>query len=435
MSSLDTFVAPAADLPGPDWLRRRRRDAADRVRAAGLPSSEEEVWRYSPIDDLDLDAYAPAPPTAPTAPTAQQPVAHLDGRDGAGLLATEPAATVTIVDGVVAGIDVAERWKAAGLVVGRAADLDDGAALLGAAVGEHWEVITALNDAVAPDPIVVRVPRGVSVDAPVLVRHHVATAGCAAVPRLVVHVGESAAVAVVEHTTSAPGKALVVPLTEVVVEQAGRVAHVAVQELGPETWQLGSLIARVEREATFSSTTAGLGGGYARLRTDCRLTGRGATGVLDAVYFGEEDQTLDFRTFQDHAAPDTTSDLLYKGAVAGRSRSIYTGLIRVRPEGRGTNAVQTNRNIKLSDGAWAESVPNLEIETNDVRCAHASAVGPIDEEQRFYLESRGVPPAMAERLIVSGFFDEVLARLAVPAIAASLRARIAAKLDRQGIGT
>jgi Fe-S cluster assembly protein SufD len=140
---------------------------------------------------------------------------------------------------------------------------------------------------------------------------------------------------------------------------------------------------------------------------------------------------LDFRTFQDHAAPDTTSNLLFKGAVGGHSRSVYTGLIRVRKNARGTNAFQTNRNIKLSEGAWAESVPNLEIENNDVRCSHASAVGPIDEDQRFYLESRGVPTPVAERLVVTGFFDEVLSRLPVPGAAAALRDLVADKLDRQ----
>jgi Fe-S cluster assembly protein SufD len=148
------------------------------------------------------------------------------------------------------------------------------------------------------------------------------------------------------------------------------------------------------------------------------------------VFFGEGTQTLDFRTFQDHAAPDTTSDLLFKGAVGGTSRSVYTGLIRVRKNARGTNAVQTNRNIKLSEGAWAESVPNLEIENNDVRCAHASAVGPVDEEQRFYLESRGVPTPVAERLVVTGFFDEVLSQLPTPSTAPALRALVGGKLDR-----
>ena len=109
------------------------------------------------------------------------------------------------------------------------------------------------------------------------------------------------------------------------------------------------------------------------------------------MYFGDGDQMLDFRTLQDHRAPDCTSDLMFKGVVDDRSHSVYSGMIRVRPEGRGTNAFQTNRNIKLSEDAWAESVPNLEIENNDVRCSHASTVGPIDVEQRFYLESRGVP--------------------------------------------
>src|SRR5438874_5355439 len=139
---------------------------------------------------------------------------------------------------------------------------------------------------------------------------------------------------------------------------------------------------------------------------------------------------LDFRTFQDHAAPDTTSNLLFKGAVGGHSRSVYTGLIRVRKNARGTNAFQTNRNIKLSEHAWAESVPNLEIENNDVRCSHASAVGPVDEEQRFYLESRGVRPEVAEQMIVLGFLDEVLDDFPVPAAVPLLREELVAKLAR-----
>jgi Fe-S cluster assembly protein SufD len=124
---------------------------------------------------------------------------------------------------------------------------------------------------------------------------------------------------------------------------------------------------------------------------------------------------------------------LFKGAVGGQSRSIYTGLIRVEKDARGTNAFQTNRNLKLSDTAWAESVPNLEIETNDVKCSHASTVGPVDEEQVFYLESRGVPTEIAERLIVAGFFDEVLEQFpvaaAVPLIAAAIDERLDAGVN------
>ena len=173
----------------------------------------------------------------------------------------------------------------------------------------------------------------------------------------------------------------------------------------------------------------GFGGDYTRLRTDCRLVGRGATGDLAAAYFGDGDQTLDYRTFQDHVAPDTTSNLLFKGAVSDRSRSVYTGLIRVGKDARGTNAFQTNRNLKLSEDAWAESIPNLVIENNDVHCSHASAVGPIDEEQRFYLESRGVPTVVAERLVVAGFFAEVLDQLPDSGLRSRLDGEVAAKLQ------
>ena len=137
----------------------------------------------------------------------------------------------------------------------------------------------------------------------------------------------------------------------------------------------------------------------------------------------------DFRTIQDHDAPHTNSDLLFKGVVQGSAQSVYTGLIRVREHARGTAAFQTNRNLTLGEHAWASSVPNLDIQTNDVKCSHASTVGPIDPEQRFYLESRGVPTNIADRLIVLGFFDEVLDQLPVPALVAPLRARVAAKLD------
>jgi Fe-S cluster assembly protein SufD len=203
---------------------------------------------------------------------------------------------------------------------------------------------------------------------------------------------------------------------------------VGAQLLDSASWSVGTLEMSAEEQATVTAGLAGFGGDYTRVRTDCRLVGRGATGDLVAAYFGDGDQMLDYRTFQDHVAPDTTSNLLFKGAVSDRSRSVYTGLIRVGKEARGTNAFQTNRNIKLSDEAWAESIPNLMIENNDVHCSHASAVGPIDEEQRFYLESRGIPTVVAERLIVAGFFAEVLDKLPVAELRADLDAAVSSKL-------
>jgi Fe-S cluster assembly protein SufD len=408
----------AAATPGPDWLRSRRIAAAGIVVDASLPSVDEEVWRYSRIADLDLDAWTPAT-GAPSGATID--VAPLIER---------PGVLVTAIDGAVSVGDLPSGWAERGVVVAAASTLDEAAAGLGSVASDPPDVFSAYNDAFLTDAVVVTVPRGVVLDEPIVVHHHLTAAGIAVFPRLVVRVADGASATVVDRVTSDDAAVLSVPLVELDLAPSGRLRYLHVQELGPAAWQIGSLIARVGQEADLSAALVGLGGEYARLRTDVRLSGRGANGDLTAAYFGEADQTLDFRTFQHHDARDTTSNLLFKGAVGGRSRSVYTGLIRVDKEARGTNAFQTNRNIKLSDEAWAESVPNLEIETNDVHCSHASTVGPVDPEQHFYLESRGVPPRVADRLIVAGFFDEVLRALPAGAAIDAVRASFAAKLDR-----
>jgi Fe-S cluster assembly protein SufD len=220
-------------------------------------------------------------------------------------------------------------------------------------------------------------------------------------------------------------------VVELDVGAAARLRYFNAQVLGQRVWQLGRQASRVGRDATLATTMVALGGDYARLAIESTMEGRGGSGEMLAVYFGEGDQMQDFRTLQDHVAPATTSNLLFKGAVEDRSRSVYTGLIHIGKEAAGVNAFQTNRNVKLSADAWAESVPNLEIENNDVHCSHASAVGPVDEDQLFYLESRGVPPEVAERLIVLGFFEEVLDRLPVQGAVDLLRTEIAQKLERR----
>ncbi|HEY9555750.1 MAG TPA: Fe-S cluster assembly protein SufD, partial [Acidimicrobiales bacterium] len=277
-------------------------------------------------------------------------------------------------------------------------------------------------------PVVIDVPAGVTVTDPIILRHVGPADGAASAVHLVVRAGADSEVRVIE-VFDGGGKGLLVPGTDISVGSAARVGYVSVQTLDPAAWSIGHLDIAVESQGTAKAGLAGFGGDYARLRTDCRLVGRGASGDLLAAYFGSGDQTLDYRTFQDHEAPDTTSNLLFKGAVSDRSRSVYTGLIKVAKDARGTNAFQTNRNIKLSEDAWAESVPNLVIENNDVHCSHASAVGPIDEEQRFYLEARGIPTPIAERLIVAGFFADVFDQLPVGELRSTLDAAVDAKLQ------
>ena len=426
----DTFTIDVADaLGGPDWLRRRRVGAAEVAVSMSLPTAEAEVWRYSRIGDLDLARYTPIDATEvvvgddPTDGSLPGPVRELLAELGA------VSGVVVVRDGRVVVRLLDEAAAAQGVVLGVAGDGPEG--VLGAAASDPSDVFAAWNDAFAPDPVVLDVPRGVEVAHPVVVVQHVGAAGSLTLPRLSVRVGEDAGVSVIEVALSDDVEALVAPVTELSVGAAARVRHATLQDLGPKVWQLGTFVASVGQDATLDAGVAALGGSYARTRLDCRLVGRGATGNLSSVYFGDGDQMLDLRTFQEHRAPDTTSNLLFKGAVADRSHSVYTGLIRITPEGRGSNAFQTNRNLKLSEHAWAESVPNLEIEHNDVRCSHASTVGPVDEEQRFYLESRGVPSQVAERLVVAGFFGEVLDALAVPALVPAVRRRLDALLDRQ----
>jgi Fe-S cluster assembly protein SufD len=340
-----------------------------------LPSTEEEIWRYSRIDELDLGRFVAA---------ALETVVS-DDRATRGGSAPTP---------LVASPDVFAEINA-----------DD------------------------PALVSVRVARGTVWPEPIIVTHRVATDGSLATPRLVIEAGEDSEVTVVERFVSADGvTALVLPVLEVRASPAARVTYLAVNELGRGTWQVGHQTAVGERDSSTRLFSVALGGDYARTRAEVRLVGKGARAEQTALYFADGSQMHDFRTIQVHDAPRTTSDLLFKGAVKDTARSVYTGLIKITERGTQTEAFQTNRTLTLSRGAWAESVPNLEIETNDVKCSHASTVGPIDEEQRFYLESRGIPPETAERLVVFGFFDEVLSRMPRTPFTDGVRGAVATKL-------
>src|SRR5436190_19281401 len=337
--------------------------------AGELPTEAEEIWRYSRISELDLGAYAPAPGAmGDGVPSEVESLLAAIGSRSA--FAVTRNGHLVVSEGVV-----------------RAETLGE--------VAHNPDAFAALNTALTADPILIDVPNGKAVRDPIVIVHWIDSDDVAVFPRTVVRVGEAAEVTVVEVAASPDVAAFVAPVTEVKVAQTGILRYVTIQDLGRRVWSVAYQGSEVEQEGSLVSATVAIGGDYARQRTDSRLVGPGASSNLLAVYFGAGRQMHDFRTMQDHRAPKTTSDLLFKGAVAGASHSVYSGLIRVEKGARGTNAFQTNRNLVLSEGARADSVPNLEIEENELRCSHASAVGPIDEEQRYYLESRGVPTAVA----------------------------------------
>ena len=354
-----------------------RLQAFDRFAAAPFPTAEQEIWRYSRIGELKLDQF-------------------------------NYGSLVTSIEGADA-------------VVAHDATTADDAAL---------DLFSELNRALMT-PICIRVPAGRAIERPIIITHELVADGAACFPRLVIDAEPDSEVTVIERFISADGVVgLIVPVLQIRAQQAARVKYLAINELGSQVWQISNQQSVGERDSTTLLASVALGGDYARVRTHAKLVGQGASTRQVALYFADGHQTHDFRTTQEHIAPKTNSDLLFKGAVTDQSRSVYTGLIKIGPDARGTQAFQTNRNLTLSHGAWAESVPNLEIETNDVKCSHASTVGPIDEEQRFYLESRGIQPEIAERLVVLGFFDEVLGQLPVGDLRGELRQRIADKLHQ-----
>ena len=240
------------------------------------------------------------------------------------------------------------------------------------------DALVRLNDAFAPDPVFLDVPAGVTVDGPVLLVHW-CDPGAAAFPRLSVRAGEGAAVAVVEVFAGAPGpdRSLFVPVTELsaadgrVAARTCRCRSSATRPGRSPAWP-----ARGDSGSSVRTFTVGLGGSYDRVRADVSVEGKDARSEILSAYLGDGSQVHDIRTLQDHAAPRTNSELLCQGAVAGRSRSVYSGLIRVHRGAVRSDARQTNHNLVLDEGAHADSVPNLDILENDVKCSHASTVGP-----------------------------------------------------------
>ncbi|HEX4245520.1 MAG TPA: SufD family Fe-S cluster assembly protein, partial [Acidimicrobiales bacterium] len=432
--------------PGPTWLSRRRSDAAERFSSSPLPTEKDEVWRYSRIDELDLDRFHPVDrPSGDTGndleAQAMEQVRSLVARIG-----PRTALVVSYNGGLVdleppAGADGARS-------LGPLRDHAEGEHLLGAVASDPGDFVR-LNEAFAPDPIVVDVPARARIEDPIVVVHVIDAShhdGGAVFPRTVIRAGEAARAGVVEMIVDLGGgvlgdgapaagatsgglpQMLVVPVTEVQVGDGATLSYVSVQALGPATWQLGYQVSRIGSDASLRSFAVALGGDFARLRTDSELAGQGGTSELRAAYLGRDDQMLDFRTLQDHSAPRTTSDLLFKGAVADRAHSVYSGLIRVHRGAVRSDAMQTNNNLVLDEGAHADSVPNLDIEENDVRCSHGSTVGPVDEEQRYYLESGGIDPDTAERLIVAGFFLDIAQQLPIEGVRPIVQEALAHRL-------
>ena len=365
--------------------------------AGGLPAGLElpqfkgrPGWEFTDISELNLAAYRPVTADDPVAPAASE------------LWAPEAVASGELPDGVI----VAPLERAAeerGELVRRH---------LGSLIGSGDDVFVALNDAGFRQGTFVYVPRGVVLEAPISLSTVQAQAGTLLNQRTLVVLDEGAQAEVWEQYLSADedleGVANVV--TELIVGQNARLRYVCGQGLSEKSWIFGAQRAEVGRDASLDWVALGFGSRGGHVRMETRLGGEGSEARVTGAYASHARQHIDFDTTQEHAAPNTTSDLAFRGVLQGRSTAVWKGNIIVDPGAQKTDAFQESRNLLLSKRAHADAIPGLEIQANDVRCTHAAAVAQVDPEQLFYLRSRGLRLEVARRLVIEGFLAALVER-------------------------
>jgi Fe-S cluster assembly protein SufD len=405
LASRSGAAAPATPArgssPEPDWLSELRASAQLRHEAIPLPVQKDKGWEFTDLTTFDPESFAPAaggdlearPSRAPVVETGDNPwVLAVDGSVRHALDSGETTVT-TIEQAARERAELVQPYLG-GLVFDR-------------------DKFAAENSSRWTGGAFVHVPAGTRAEQPVVITAMQAAGGQRMSWRSLIVVEPGAELTVVEQYLSAEEdlEAYFNPVTELFVGEGAKLNYLCVQDLSERTWVLGSQRAQVGRDASLHWVGLGLGSGQGKLRMETDITGRGASARVTGGYVGHGTQHLDYDTTQEHAAPDTTSDLAFRGILRDRATAVWSGMIKVDHGAQRTDAFQENRNLILSEGAHADAIPGLEIEANDVRCTHAATVGRIDAGQVFYLMSRGLSRAEAERLLVGGFLEVIAGRL------------------------
>jgi Fe-S cluster assembly protein SufD len=386
-----------------------RSAALEAYRGLPLPDTSQEAWRFTDLRDFDPEAFA------------GQNGSRTTDKSARAMVELDAAGTALVTE---SGIEIADAPKGI-----RFEPLQEDHPRLHQLVG--WEEkFTAHNAAAWKNGLLVEVPRGVVVEKPLYVRiANSVENGSVFFRLLVVAEPESQFTLIEEYASDSPElTSYTNAAAELFVEQAARLEYVSIQDLSQETWHFATHHARVERDAELDWVAGGFGSKKGKIRIQNDLAGPGATSRVTGAYFADGAQHLDYDTFQEHIAPSTTSDFAFKGALRDRATSVWRGMIRVEPDAQKTNAYQENRNLLLSPQAHADSIPGLEIMANDVRCTHGATVGQVDREQLFYLMARGLSRAAAERLIVRGFFSDILDRIELEPVRETLGAALEARI-------
>jgi Fe-S cluster assembly protein SufD len=376
----------SATMSEPAWLAGKRAAAQATYDSLPVPSNREEAWRFTNLRGFDPEAFAP-----------ETAAVELDGSAGGAVF-------TSLAGAVDSHPDLLKRY-------------------LGSVVADG-EKFAAANAARWSDGVLLHVPAGVSVDVPLRAAVELAEEGSALYHRVLVVLERDARATFVEEFRSQVRGYLNV-VVELVVADGARLEYVTLQHHHSETRQFGTHRATVGRDAELDWVAAAIGGTRAKSRMESLLAGQGAHVKVTGAYYLTGREHVDYDTTQEHAAPNTTSDLAFKGVLADRSRAVWRGVIRVDKGAQKTDAYQENRNLLLSTDAQATPIPGLEIEANDVRCTHGATVGQVDSNQLFYLMARGLDRASAQRMIVRGFFDDVLRRIG----STQARERLASALE------
>ena len=436
-SALNPAAVERIGMSEPEWLRERRAHAWDVYERTPMPTIRLEEWRYTNLKKkLDLDSLQLSDAEAVSDDASTWPerlrAAMDEDREASG--------HIVIIDGHVVHADVDKQLAAQGVILES----------LQEAITNHEELVrdhlatdavpaeegkfAALNAALWSDGIFLYVPKGVQLELPVRVTCWLSEAGTAYFSRVLIVAEAQSQVSYVDEVLSDDFESQTYTSTavELIARDGARVQYVAVQRLGRGTFYQSIQRTLAQRDSKLDTLNVALGASVTRVDLNARLLGPGANSDMLGLYFGDDDQHFDFNTSQDHVAEHTSSDLLYKGALDGASRAAFRGIIRVLPGAQGTDAYQTNRNLLLSPESRADSLPNLEIEADDVKCSHGATVGQLDDEAKFYLMSRGLSLIQAERLVVLGFLGEVLAKLPLGGVVDKVTRVIEQKLAQHG---
>jgi len=416
----------SASKQEPGWMLERRLHAWQLFEALPMPTRQDENWRRTDLSRLKLDGLRPnySPASGPTVASPLQ----LDENKG-GALAHQ--------DGQTIAWSLDETLVAQGVIF---TDLDTAVRehpelvqryFMTEAVTAEYDKFAALNGALWSGGTFLYVPRNADVTLPLQALYALTASSAGLFTHTLLVVEAGARVTYIEEYASEniERRSLNAGVVEIFVKEGAHLTVVSLQEWMGDVYDLSTQRALVDRDAQLHWLVIGMGNGLTRANIDAALRGAGASTQMLGILWGYGHQHTHYHTVQDHIAPHTTSDLLYKSALTDESRSIFSGTIRVVKGAQGTDAYQANRNILLSPHAAAFPSPNLEIEANEVRCTHGATVGKVDQDQLFYLMSRGLPRIVATRMVVEGFFEDVLQREPVASIRDNLRELIDRKIN------